>query len=114
GIGRRHDRDLGHAGYLHEQLLDLRGTDVGAPADDDVLLAIGDGEIAVRIDDADVTARVPAVVIEGLAGERRVGVARAQVGAPAPDLARRAGRDAAAPLVDQPQLHPGARHARGA
>src|SRR5436190_9609671 len=73
-VRRGHDRDLGDAGKALQQLFHLRGTDVLTTADDDVLLAIGDREVPVGIDDADVAGRVPAVGVERVVGESRIGV----------------------------------------
>ena len=69
------------------QLLDLLGADVLAAADDDVGHAIGDGEVAVVVEHADVAGAVPAVVVEDGGGQLGVGVADEAVGTPAEDLA---------------------------
>ena len=47
---------------------------------------VGDGEVAVVVEHADVAGAVPAVVVEHRGGQRRVGVADAAVGAAAEDL----------------------------
>ncbi len=60
-------------------------------------LAVGDGEVAVVVEHADVAGAVPAVGVEGLRGQRRIGVAQAQVRAAAEDLA----------VGAEPDLHAG-------
>ena len=67
-VGRGHHHGLGDARACVEQhLLDLERADVLAAADDDVGLAVGDGEVAVVVEHADIACAVPAVVVEGLA-----------------------------------------------
>ena len=112
-VGRGDDRDLGDAGHAHQQLLDLRRAHVLAAADDDVLLAIGDREVAVGVEHADVAGHEPTVGRERLRGQRRVGVADEAVGAAAPDLARLAGRHVVAVVVDEADLDAGQRRAVG-
>ena len=56
------------------------------------------------VEHADVAGVVPALVVEGGGGERRVGVAQAQIGAAGEDLSGRAGRDVGAVVVDEAQL----------
>ena len=78
---------------LHQDALDLGGVDVGAAGDDQVGAAIGDEEIAVGVELAEV-AGGEAAVAEG-AAVLLVGVAVAEVHArrlhvDEPDLARRA------------------------
>src|SRR4051812_39342601 len=63
-VGRGHDRRLGHTRHVQQLLLDLRGADVLAAPDDDVLLAVGDREVPVVVDDPDVARDIPAVVDE--------------------------------------------------
>ena len=71
------------AGIAEQHLLDLQRADVLAAADDDVGLAVGDGQVAVVIDHADVAGVIPAVVVERLRGQGRVGVAQTQIRSPA-------------------------------
>ena len=52
---------LGHRGVLVDDLLDLAGVDVEPAADDQVLLAVHDGEVAVGVDGADVAGGEPAL-----------------------------------------------------
>ena len=70
-VGRRDHRDLGDARHAHEQLLDLLRAHVLAAADDDVLLAIGDREVAVGVEHADVAGHEPAVGVERASVVRR-------------------------------------------
>ena len=63
-VGRGDDGDLGHAREAQDLLLDLERADVLASPDDDVLLAVDDGEEALVVEDADVTRREPAVGVE--------------------------------------------------
>ena len=67
------DRRLAHAGMLVEHLLDLARVDVVAAADDHVLLAVDDVEVAVVVDAPDVAGAEPAVGVDR--GRRRVGTA---------------------------------------
>ena len=55
---------LGDGVDAQQQLLDLDGADVLAAPDDDVGDAVGDGEVAVVVEHADVAGAVPAVVVE--------------------------------------------------
>src|SRR5436853_449855 len=62
--------DGGHVedgGVLGEHVLHLLGGDVLPAADDDVLLAVGDREVAVAIQPADVAGAEPAPGQEGVA-----------------------------------------------
>ena len=86
-VGRGHDADLGDRVEAHQQLLDLLGADVLAAADDDVGDAVGDREVAVVVEHADVAGAVPPVVVEDRRGQRGVDVADEAVRAPAQDLA---------------------------
>src|SRR5205085_7265210 len=85
-IGRGDHRALEHAVDACEDILDLGGTDVLAAADDHVALAVGDREVAVAVEHADVPGAVPAAVVECGFGECGVGVARAAIGPAALDL----------------------------
>ena len=86
-VGRRDHGDLGHAVDAEQQLLDLLGADVLAAPDDDVRHAVGDREVAVVVEHADVAGAVPPVGVEHRCCERRVGVAHEAVGPTAGDLA---------------------------
>src|SRR3712207_5380400 len=57
-----------HRGVLVEDLLDLARVDVVAAADDHLLLAVDDEEVAVLVDLAHVARPEPAVVVEDLFG----------------------------------------------
>src|SRR5205814_9300455 len=104
-LGRSgHDGGLGHPGETEQELLDLGGADVLASADDDVLLAVGDGEVALVVEHPDVPGDVPAAVDEGGGGEVGLGVALEAVGAAAEELTGFAGPDVLSTLDDQPQL----------
>ena len=103
GVRRGHHDRLGHGGHAQQHLLDLERADVLAAADDDVGLAVGDGQVAVVVEDADVTGVVPAVVVECFRGQLVVGVAQAQIRTAAEDLA----------VLGQPDLDAGPRVAVG-
>src|SRR3954471_9975928 len=103
-VRRGDDRGLRHPGYAQEQLLDLGGAHVLTAPDDDVLLPVGDREVTLLVEHADVATHVPAVVDEGGGGERWIGVPREAVGAPAEDLARDADLHVATRFVDQPEV----------
>ena len=79
-----------------------------AAADDDVLLAVGDRQVAVVVEDADVAGHVPAVGGERGGRRRRIGVSDEALRSLAPDLALSAGLDVAPLVVDQTYLD--ARH----
>src|SRR5262249_31185642 len=70
-VRHRHHRALEHGGMLHERVLDLDRGDVLAAPDDDVLLAVAQLDVAVRVHDAEV-ARVEPAALEGPRG--RLGV----------------------------------------
>ena len=91
-VGRGDDGDLGDAGQRLQRALDLGGGDVLAAADDDVLHPIGDGQEALLVEHADVAGVVPPLVVERGGGERRVGVAEAEIGTAREDLAGRTRR----------------------
>ncbi len=103
-IRRRDHCDLGDTRHAHELFLDFDRAHVLATADDDVLLAIGDREVPVGIEHADVARHEPAVGRERGGGELRVGVADEAFGPAAPDLARLARPGVVAVLVDGSQL----------
>ena len=85
---------------LVQHVLDRLGREVLALADDDVLLAAGDAEIAVRVDHAEVAATEEAVGGERLGLQSRVDVADAHLGTEDEDLALAPRGQIAAVLVD--------------
>jgi hypothetical protein len=96
---------------LVQDLLDLPRVDVVAAADDQVLLAVDDGEVAVLVDPADVAGAEPPV---GDRLGRLLGappVALHQVVAADRDLADLALGNLGALVVDDPHLHPPDRRA---
>src|SRR5262249_18317354 len=103
---------LGDTGHPLQQLLHLRRADVLTAADDDVLLAVGDRVRTVLVAYRDVTARVPAVRVDGGLREDRVRVADEQVRAARPDLAR-ALFHVVAVVVDESDVDAGQRDAIG-
>ncbi len=64
-MGHRDHRGLGHRRVLHHGVLDLDGGDVLAAADDDVLLAVAQLDVAVGVHHPEVTGVEPAS-LEGL------------------------------------------------
>src|SRR5690606_37895856 len=102
-IGRGDHDGLGDGGHAEQHLLHLQRADVLAAADDQVGLAVGDGQVAVVVEHTDVAGVVPAVVIEGPGGQRVVGVTQAEV--------RSAGEDLT--VLGDADLHAGARIAVG-
>ena len=90
-VGQADDRHVGHLGVEVQQILHLLGADVLSLADDDVLQAAGDGDIALRVDDPEVTRAEEAVLVEGAGVERGVEVALHHLGSPGPQLALLAG-----------------------
>src|SRR5262249_56487070 len=87
-----------------EQVLDLARTDVLALADDDVLLAAGDPEIAIAVERAQVAGAEPAVGGEGLLVEGAIEVAEAALRSAREDLTLLPGRPLHAVVVDDPDL----------
>ena len=86
-----------------DHVLDLRGVDVEAVDDHELLEPVDHEQVAVAVEEADVASSKPAVGIRGFVA---VGpVAAEQVGAADQDLARVVGDDVVAEVVDQPQLH---------
>ena len=61
GMGHADHGGVEHLGVGDEAVLDLDAVDVLAAADDHVLLAVGDEEVAVGVDLADVAGVEPAV-----------------------------------------------------
>ena len=79
GIRCGHHHGLRDRRQGEQDLLDLQRADVLAAADDDVGLAVGDGDVAVVVHDPDVAGVIPPVVVEGLGGQVRIGVADEQI-----------------------------------
>jgi len=74
-VGDSDDGDLAHLGMTEDGVLHLDGRDVLATRDDDVLLAIADGDVVVVVDDPPVArvepldpARVVARRVDGVGG----------------------------------------------
>src|SRR3954454_14535718 len=103
-VGHRDHGGLGHGGVLVEDLLDLARIDVVAAADDHVLLAVDDEEVAVLVDAGHVARVEPAVVQDLLRGVVAVPVALHQVVAADRDLADLALAHLVAVLVDDLHL----------
>src|SRR5438477_13204913 len=70
-VGDADDADLGHGRMREHPVLDLDRRDVLAAADDDVLLAVGDSEVALVVEGPTVAGVEPAVD-DGLAGLLRL------------------------------------------
>src|SRR5690606_3541290 len=88
-VGDAEDDRLRDAGVAGDRGLDLARIDVLPAADDEVLEAAGDGDVAALVHDADVAGVQPAVGVDGLRG--RVGqvvVAEHDLVAAGADLAR--------------------------
>src|SRR3954454_9448286 len=99
------DRGLRDRGVLVEDLLDLARVDVVAAADDHVLLAVDDEEVAVLVDLGHVARVEPAVAHDLLRGVVAVPVALHEVVAADGDLADLALAHLLAVLVDRLHLH---------
>src|SRR5205085_4733249 len=103
-VRHAHDRALRDAGHVVDVALDLRRVDVVAAADDQVLAAADDGDVAALVHLADVAGAEPAVVGELLPGLlRHAPVALEHIGAFHLDAADLACRDLAALVVAHPQ-----------
>src|SRR3954464_12781826 len=103
-VGHRDHGGLGHGGVLVEDLLDLARVDVVAAADDHVLLAVDDEEVAVLVDAGHVARVEPAVAQDLLRGVVAVPVALHEVVAADRDLADLALAHLVAVLVDDLHL----------
>ncbi len=79
GVGSGHHRSLGNLRHAQQYFLDFEGADVLATPDDQVGGAIGDGQVAVLVEHADVTGAIPTLLVEACRGQRVIGVAQAQV-----------------------------------
>ncbi len=66
-LGDAEDGHVGHRGVQHEDVLDLLGVDVHAARHDHEQLAVGQVQVALVVEVADVPERGPALVVERLA-----------------------------------------------
>ena len=103
-VGLADGRDVGHRRVQGEQVFDLLRGDVLAAADDHVLLAVGDRQVAVGVEPPDVAGAEPTAGEERVGIERRIAVTDEQFGAEADDLAVLAEADLAIVVVEQPDL----------
>ena len=110
GVGGGDHRDLDHPREKQEPLLHLGGADVLAAADDDVLLAVGEGQV-LAVEHADVAGGEPAVAVDAGVGQRGIEISREQVWSARHDLPRLAGRQVHAVIVDDADLDAGERSA---
>src|SRR5207248_2114521 len=93
-VGYRKGGAARYRRVAHRQILDLRRMDVVAAADDQILLAADDLEIAVRIEPAEIARHEPSRAVERVLGRLLVvEIAEGQTGAAAADLADLAGPD---------------------
>src|SRR5205823_7326598 len=91
-VGDADHLDVGHVGVGVEELLDLPGIDVLSTADDHVLDAADDVDVAVGVHRGQVAGVHPAAAVDGLSGALGVvPVAHHHRVAPGAQLARRAG-----------------------
>ncbi|MCY1413979.1 hypothetical protein D9M71_294170 [compost metagenome] len=65
-VGHADGRAAGHLGMRHDHVLDLVRVDVEAGHDDQVLLAVDDAYIAIRVDHRDIAGLQPALGIQHL------------------------------------------------
>src|SRR5690349_4819543 len=86
-VSDAHDRDLAHERVAVEQVLDLTRAQLLTRADDDVLDAALDREVALVVQLAEVAGPEPAVRGEGVALERRIAVAHEELRPAGLDLA---------------------------
>src|SRR5690606_34429187 len=113
-MGNSDHGGLGDAGDGIDDDFDLPRIDVQAPRDHEVLAAADDRQITVLVDHAEI-ARVEVAVL----GESAPGIPRASpiadedVRAADLDVADGARRKRVAPIVDDPELDTGERHADG-
>jgi hypothetical protein len=81
------DRGFGDRFVLGQDVLDQLGRQVLAAADDEVFPAVSDGEVAVRVECADVPGAKPSTWQKGVVVQCWIAVAREQFWAAAEDLA---------------------------
>ena len=91
GIGHADDGDVGDRRVPDEDVLDLPRVDVHAAGDDHVRDPVGEVEVALLVDPADVAERAPAPGVVGLGRLRRVAVVLEAAGRLEPHLALLAG-----------------------
>src|SRR5262245_43999871 len=103
-VGHPDDGHLRDSRMVGEHVLDLARTDVLALADDDVLLAARDAEIALAVERAQVAGAEPPVGGEGVRVARAIEVAEAALRSACEDLALLPGRHRQAVVVDDPDL----------
>src|SRR3546814_20744526 len=84
-----------------QQRLDFLRRDILAAANDDILLAVGDEQIALGIEPADVAGAVPAARQEGARIERGVELTEKKLRPARGELARGTGRHRMAGVVDE-------------
>src|SRR5262249_57498801 len=88
-----------------EQVLDLARADVLALADDDVLRATRDAEVALGVERSQVAGAEPAVAGEGLGVERSVEIAEEALRTAGEDLALATRRHRTIVVPHHPALH---------
>src|SRR5215207_9388113 len=100
-----HDRDLADGGMLVEDLFDLARVDVEPAADDQLLLAVDDEEVAVLVALREIAGVQPSVLVDGPGGRFRAVPIAAHHHRPAnQDLAYVALRHVVPLLIDQAHL----------
>ena len=115
-VGDRERRGLEHRGMLDCQVLDMRRINIVATADDEVLLAADDLQIAFGIEAPEVAGEKPATRVERVLGRRLVvEITEHQQPAARADLAQFAGfrLDVGVFLVPQARLIAAARAPAG-
>ena len=105
-VGHADRGDLDDVGMRRAEVLDLLRGDVLAAPDDEVLEPVGDRQVPVDVEAADVARAEPPARQEHLRIERRIGVADEQLRSARDDLALGARRDIGAVDVDQADLVP--------
>ena len=78
GVGEANHGGDADLGQLVQHVLDLRGRDVLALADDDVLEPAGEGHVAVVVHHTEVAGTEPTLLVERVGFERGIGVALEQ------------------------------------
>ena len=89
GVGNADDRDVGDRGVHHQHVLDLARVDVHAARDDHVRDPVGEVEVALGVEPADVAERRPAAVVEGRRGLLAVAVVLERAPRTTPGRSRR-------------------------
>ena len=103
-VGDAHDADVADRGMAEQHRFDLGRVDVDAAADDQVRAAVGEEEVAVVVDVADVAEREVLAPVRAVGLLRRLEVLEPALGRLQVDGADRARGDVACVVVEDPDV----------